>query len=74
MDGEGEGEAAEPEPEDNSETIERVLGNRRGKKGGIPFKESIKWLLCSQVNTCHVFYSKFVIINCILANTVLNFS
>ncbi|KOB74709.1 Chromodomain-helicase-DNA-binding protein 1, partial [Operophtera brumata] len=32
VDGEGEGEV-EPEPEDNSETIERVLGNRRGKKG-----------------------------------------
>lgn len=32
---EGDGEAeAEPEPEDNSETIERVLGFRRGKKGG----------------------------------------
>lgn len=31
VDGEGE---AEPEPEDHSETIERVLGHRRGKKGG----------------------------------------
>lgn len=30
-DGEGEGEA---EPEDHSETIERVLSYRRGKKGG----------------------------------------
>ncbi|XP_063395303.1 chromodomain-helicase-DNA-binding protein 1 isoform X1 [Cydia fagiglandana] len=31
---EGEGEAeAEPEVEDHSETIERVLGHRRGKKG-----------------------------------------
>ncbi|XP_041975672.1 chromodomain-helicase-DNA-binding protein 1 isoform X1 [Aricia agestis] len=31
---EGDGEAeAEPEPEDHSETIERVLGIRRGKKG-----------------------------------------
>lgn len=30
---EGEGEP-EPEPEDHSETIERVLGHRRGKKGG----------------------------------------
>lgn len=27
-------EEAEPEVEDHSETIERVLGNRRGKKGG----------------------------------------
>lgn len=31
VDGEGDGE---PEPEDHSETIERVLGIRRGKKGG----------------------------------------
>lgn len=31
VDGEAE---AEPEPEDHSETIERVLGIRRGKKGG----------------------------------------
>lgn len=31
VDGEGE---AEPEPEDHSETIERILGHRRGKKGG----------------------------------------
>lgn len=29
-----DGEEAEPEPEDHSETIERVLGHRRGKKGG----------------------------------------
>lgn len=33
MEGDGEAEA-EPEPEDHSETIERVLGHRRGKKGG----------------------------------------
>lgn len=32
VDGEAE---AEPEPEDHSETIEKVLGIRRGKKGGI---------------------------------------
>lgn len=31
----GDAEAEpEPEPEDHSETIERVLGHRRGKKGG----------------------------------------
>ncbi|XP_013134989.1 PREDICTED: chromodomain-helicase-DNA-binding protein 1 isoform X3 [Papilio polytes] len=29
----GEGEEGEPEPEEHSETIERVLGHRRGKKG-----------------------------------------
>lgn len=37
VDGEAE---AEPEPEDHSETIEKVLGVRRGKKGGshyLPF-------------------------------------
>lgn len=46
MDGDGEAEG-EPEPEDNSETIERVLGNRRGKKGGIinPIKSWLLFLL-----------------------------
>lgn len=73
MDGEGEAEG-EPEPEDNSETIERVLGNRRGKKGGII--NSIKsWLLLlskyfshySDISICY-FNLHFV------ANTMLNFS
>lgn len=31
---EGDGEEGEPEPEEHCETIERVLGIRRGKKGG----------------------------------------
>lgn len=32
---EGDGDIdVEPEPEEHSETIERVLGHRRGKKGG----------------------------------------
>lgn len=32
----GDGEVeAEPEVEDHSETIEKVLGHRRGKKGGM---------------------------------------
>lgn len=40
-----DGEEAEPEPEDHSETIERVLGHRRGKKGG-KILQIYRYLLC----------------------------
>lgn len=52
VDGEGE---AEPEPEDHSETIERVLGHRRGKKGGkeiLIFYIHIYFKVSCHINGC----------------------
>lgn len=50
-----EGEAeAEPEPEDHSETIERVLGIRRGKKGGKLKLFVIHYYLALVFNNIHM--------------------
>lgn len=52
VEGEAEGE---PEPEDHSETIERVLGHRRGKKGGTQLH--FYSFICFELKTLPVFFT-----------------
>lgn len=68
VDGDAE---AEPEPEEHSETIEKVLGIRRGKKGG---SLCICFYILFIIILHEAEYFFFLLFLHFGANTLLNFS